>query len=210
MAKKKYYVVWQGHEPGVYESWPKCQQQIKNYPQAKYKSFSSREAAQEAFVGNYHDYIGANKKKSQPKGPPKGSDSPVIWDSLAVDAACSGNPGLMEYQGVDTTTGQRIFHLGPIPDGTNNVGEFLALVHGLALLKQQNSPKPIYTDSRTAMAWVRKKKANTKLHRTPRNAKLFELIARGERWLANNSYSTEILKWDTDNWGEIPADFGRK
>lgn len=209
MAKKKYYVVWQGHQPGIYESWSACQQQIKNYSQAKYKSFKSLKAAEEAYAGRYYDHIGGNKK-SKPTGPPKGSDSPVIWDSLAVDAACSGNPGLMEYQGVDTTTGQRIFHLGPIPDGTNNVGEFLALVHGLAMLKQQGSPKPIYTDSRTAMAWVRKKKANTKLKRTSRNGKLFELMARAEQWLANNSYSTDILKWDTDNWGEIPADFGRK
>lgn len=210
MAKKKYYVVWQGHKPGIYDNWATCQQQIKNYPQAKYKSFKSLDEAKEAYASSFNDYIGAGKKKTAAKKPPKGSDSPVIWNSLAVDAACSGNPGLMEYQGVDTTTGQRIFHLGPIADGTNNVGEFLALVHGLALLKQQNSPKPIYTDSRTAMAWVRKKKANTKLRRTARNKKLFELIARAEQWLSQNSYETDILKWDTDNWGEIPADFGRK
>lgn len=42
----------------------------------------------------------------------------------------------MEYRGVYVRTGQELFRIGPYPDGTNNVGEFLALVHALALLKK--------------------------------------------------------------------------
>ena len=133
-----------------------------------------------------------------------------VMESLSVDAACSGNPGDMEYRGVYTKTGEQVFHQGPFPDGTNNIGEFLALVHGLALLKQKNLSMPIYTDSKTAMAWVRKKKAKTELERNSRNEHLFELIARAEKWLNENEYSTEIMKWHTEAWGEIPADFGRK
>ena len=133
-----------------------------------------------------------------------------INESLAVDAACSGNPGDMEYRGVYTATGQEIFHIGPLKKGTNNIGEFLALVHGLALLKQKGSDLPIYSDSRNAIIWVKKKKCKTLLEREPVNEPIFELIERAEKWLNSNTYTTTILKWETAVWGEIPADFGRK
>ena len=130
--------------------------------------------------------------------------------SIAVDAASSGNPGIMEYQGVDTRTKKRLFKQGPFPEGTNNIGEFLAIVHGLAFLKERSSDRVLYSDSRTAISWVRKKRCNTKLEPNARNKSLFELIGRAERWLETNSYSTPIVKWETAAWGEIPADFGRK
>lgn len=211
MAKsKKYYVVWNGHQPGVYDSWAVCQQQIKNYPSAKYKSFASKQAAEEAFLGNYNEYIGHNAKSSQSVKSVDRSNFPIVWESLSVDAACSGNPGIMEYRGVDTKTGIEIFRQGPFKSGTNNIGEFLALVHGLAHLKRSGSNLPIYTDSRTAMAWVRKKHPNTKLKKNSQNAVLFDLMSRAVAWLKSNTYSNEIIKWNTEEWGEIPADFGRK
>ena len=131
-------------------------------------------------------------------------------ESLSVDAACSGNPGLMEYRGVYTKTKEEIFRQGPFKEGTNNIGEFLALVHGLAYLKQIKSALPLYTDSVTAMSWVRAKKCRTKLEKSDKNAALFELVVRAENWLKKNEYTTTILKWETPVWGEIPADFGRK
>ncbi len=133
----------------------------------------------------------------------------VEADAIAVDAACSGNPGPMEYRGVDLRTGQQIFHFGPV-SGTNNIGEFLAIVHALALLKKSNSNMTIYSDSISGMAWVRNRKAKTTLPMTPENARLYDIIHRAENWLRTNSYSNKIIKWNTDKWGEIPADFGRK
>ena len=138
------------------------------------------------------------------------SRNSFIRASLSVDAACSGNPGRMEYRGVYTDSGEEIFHVGPFEQGTNNIGEFLALVHGLALLKKQNSPLPVYSDSVSAMAWVRNKKAKTTLIKNEVNQSLFELVERAEKWLKTNTYTTTILKWETQDWGEIPADFGRK
>ena len=205
---RKYYVVWQGHKTGVFETWGECQQHIKNYPGAKYKSFTNLQAAESAYYDGFNLHL--NKAKKSPTKKVNIKQIPAVFPSISVDAACSGNPGKMEYQGVDTATAKRIFHLGPIEEGTNNIGEFLALVHGLALLKKKGSKQPIYTDSKTAMAWIRKKKANTKLKQTARNTQLFELIKRAEKWLHNNTFETTILKWDTKNWGEIPADFGRK
>ena len=135
-----------------------------------------------------------------------------LWNhsALAVDAACSGNPGPMEYRGVFLGNGQQIFHFGPV-HGTNNIGEFLAIVHGLALLEKQGFPDTVvYSDSSTALTWVRNKKCKTKLPRTPQTEKLFQLIERAEFWLRTHPYKNPVLKWDTDNWGEVPADFGRK
>mgnify|MGYP002621839281 CR=1 FL=1 len=133
----------------------------------------------------------------------------VEADAIAVDAACSGNPGPMEYRGVDLRTGQQVFHFGPI-SGTNNIGEFLAIVHALALLSQSGSDMTIYSDSVSGMAWVRNKKAKTTLPMTPENARLYSIIQRAENWLKTHTYRNRIVKWNTDLWGEIPADFGRK
>jgi len=208
--KKKYYVVWEGAQTGIFDSWTACKRSVQGYQGAKYKSFKSKAEAETAYAAGYDSNVSQNfRKKKKKKVVNKNVGTPV-WDSIAVDAACSGNPGLMEYQGVVTATGQRLFHLGPLSDGTNNVGEFLALVHGLAYLKKENSSLPIYTDSRIAMGWIKKKKCNTKLKKTRNNRKLFELITRGEKWLKKNQFETPILKWETKAWGEIPADFGRK
>ena len=208
-SKKKYYVVWVGNSPGVFDSWTECQLQIKGYPGAKYKSFKTRAEAEAAFSDDLKSHIGNNAKPKRVLDPE--ARKAINWESIAVDAACSGNPGIMEYQGVDTKTGLQFFHQGPFNGGTNNVGEFLALVHALAYLqKKGNDSTPIYSDSRTAMAWVRKRKANTKLAKTPTTKILWDLIARAEKWLRENHYQNEIIKWKTEEWGEIPADFGRK
>ena len=209
MAKQKFYVVWEGVTPGVYTSWTDCQLQIKGYEGAKYKSFDTREEAERALATSHYAYIGKNAKKKSEKVSSETLPACVIDNSLAVDAACSGNPGPMEYRGVHIASRQEVFHFGPTK-GTNNIGEFLAIVHGLALLKQKGFDMPIYSDSVNAISWVRQKKCKTKLSRTAETEELFKLIERAEKWLRENTYTTRILKWETKEWGEIPADFGRK
>ena len=209
MAKQqKFYVVWKGVEPGIYTSWTDCQLQIKNYKGAIYKSFTTREEAEHAFATPAYVYL---KKSQTATHEPEEKKIPENFDlnCLAVDAACSGNPGPMEYRGVYLLTGQEIFHFGPMY-GTNNIGEFLAIVHGLALMKQKGINMPIYSDSRNALNWVKQKKCKTKLERTAKTEELFQLIERAEKWLNENQYTTPLRKWETDLWGEVPADFGRK
>ncbi|MEE9438915.1 MAG: ribonuclease H family protein [Saprospiraceae bacterium] len=209
MAKsKKYYTVWHGHKTGVFDNWAECLLQTKNFPNAKYKSFKTSVEAVIALNEGYEKHIGTGAKSK--KATIKRMPSNIIKNSIAVDAACSGNPGLMEYQGVVTTTKELLFHQGPFEQGTNNIGEFLALVHALAMLKKQNNTAAIYTDSRTAMAWVRNRKVKTTLQKTNKNSILFDMIERAIKWLIENNYRNQIIKWDTKNWGEIPADFGRK
>lgn len=208
--KKKYYTVWKGHHTGVFESWDDCKAQIKNFEGAQYKSFETFEAAKTSLKGNYKDYITKGKFKSELSETQLKKIGQPNYNSISVDAASSGNPGVMEYRGVDTKTKKQLFIQGPFPQGTNNIGEFLAIVHGLALLNKSKSDRIIYTDSKTAMSWVRKKTCNSKLERNSKNEKLYDLVDRAVTWLKTNPYNTTIVKWETKAWGEIPADFGRK
>ncbi|NRA93911.1 MAG: viroplasmin family protein [Psychroserpens sp.] len=209
--KKKYYTVWKGHNTGVFESWDDCKAQIKDFKGAQYKSFSTFDAAKQAYKDGPKDYIGKSKTfKSELSEAQLKKIGQPNYNSIAVDAASSGNPGKMEYRGVDTKTKKQLFIQGPFDQATNNIGEFLAIVHGLAFLKQNNSDRIIYTDSKTAMSWVQKKTCNSKLERNKKNKPVFELLDRALKWLNENNYKTTIVKWETKAWGEIPADFGRK
>lgn len=202
MKKQKFYVVWNGVNPGIYDRWNDCKLQIEGYTNAKYKSFESLAEAREAYEKGFSHAIRRPATVRE--------HAPYIRESLAVDAACSGNPGNMEYRGVHVASGQEWFRVGPLKEGTNNIGEFLALVHGLALMKRDNICMPLYSDSLNAIKWVQIKQCRTKLEPTEANAPVFDLIARAEKWLQKNNFQTSILKWDTEAWGEIPADFGRK
>lgn len=223
MAKKqRYYVVWQGKQPGIYTDWDACREQVHGVQGARYKAFDSRAEAEAALKMPYDNVV-----KAVPHASPKahgsvlvadgngmlcvrpGVENPPVLDALAVDAACSGNPGVMEYQGVYVATGTRVFHYRA-ERGTNNIGEFLAIVHGLSYLKKHGLKQIIYSDSVNAISWVRQRVCKSKLPVDARTQELWDYVHRAEAWLRNNSYSTEIRKWDTDNWGEIPADFGRK
>ncbi len=206
MAKKtKYYAVWKGKETGVFETWADCKKQVDGFDGAQYKSFETKQEAEFALKKNYF----ASIKPKETKSTIITSASPK-HEALVVDAAWNTRTGDMEYQGLELQSKRLLFKKGPYFDGTNNIGEFLAIVHALALLKKNDSNLDVYTDSMTAMAWVRNKKAKTTLTATSRNAELFDLVERAEKWLKINTFSNKILKWETKKWGENPADFGRK
>lgn len=255
MVRSRYYTVWTGHKPGVYSSWDECRAQVVGFKGARFKSFATREEAeQELMLGSPDERSGevqalaasrgrmtATHKSDSATGP-KASAAPSavavskpfarrraatkdavkakssIWmlppgvekQAIAVDAACSGNPGQMEYRGVYLRDGRQLFHFGPVW-GTNNIGEFLAIVHALAVLKQKGIKHfTVYSDSRNAILWVRARICRTKLRREKRTEEVFSMISRAEAWLRDNDYDTTIIKWETARWGEIPADFGRK
>lgn len=253
MQANKYYVVWKGYAPGVYDSWEEAEIQVSGYPDASYRAFKSQEAAVEAWREGFDkegllqeiskEMARLNKegtvieykegKEDAPADNAKASESapkptaktapkkakpvldpttppPYIVESIAVDAACSGNPGPMEYRGVYVRTGQVLFKVGPMEQGTNNIGEFLAIVHGMAMLEKQGLRMPLYSDSVNAQIWVRQGFCKTTLQENEVNAPIFDLIRRAESWLRTHSFRVPIYKWETKQWGEIPADFGRK
>jgi ribonuclease HI len=207
MPNHKYYVVWKGRKPGIFTSWTEAEKQIKGFAGAQYKSFGSRPEAESAFRSEYEAFKG----KPSSSGKWRHASVKPILPSISVDAACSGSPGILEYRGVFTETGDQIFYYGPFPDGTNNVGEFLAIVTALTWMEKHKSPLPVYSDSENGISWVYQGKCKTRMTRTVLNAPLFAMIHSAENWLAENELEDDtVLKWDTELWGENPADFGRK
>ncbi|RUT45187.1 ribonuclease H [Paenibacillus anaericanus] len=219
MAKQKYYVVWVGNRPGIYNSWAECKEQVEQFKDAKYKSYDSSAEAQKAYSEGWTKHwgkkqTGSSTSKGTSPGRATSSSSPsaesIDYDSVSVDVGTRGNPGPIEYQGVETQSGKVLFSVGPIPNGTNNLGEFLAIVHSLAYLKKLGSTKTVYSDSRTALKWVREKQVATSLVRDESTKEIWDLVDRAINWLKNNSYENKVLKWETKEWGEIKADYGRK
>lgn len=212
MAGSKYYVIWEGHKPGIYTNWGECQKLVSGYKDAKFKSYTSKQEAQKAYAEGWKKHWGkgaaSGGKLTSTSG--KAISAEIDYDSISVDVGTHGNPGPIEYQGVDTRTGEVLFAKGPIAKGTNNLGEFLAIVHSLAYLKKLGSNKTVYSDSRTALKWLRDKKVATTLVRDETTAEAWNLVDRALDWLHNNTYSNKVLKWETEVWGEIKADYGRK
>jgi ribonuclease HI len=208
VAASKYYVVWKGRKTGIFLSWPECERQVNGFIGAQFKAFGSLAEARLALRAGYEQYRG----KPASQGRWKLMDGGPRVPSISVDAACAGSPGPVEYRGVDTESGRQLFRAGPFAEGTNNVGEFLAIVEALRWLKRNTKRLPIYSDSQNAIGWIRDRKCRTKLRRTAANRKLFELIAQAEAELRDLLSPGEpgVLKWDTTRWGEIPADYGRK
>lgn len=207
---KKVYVVWHGKETGVFTEWQKCKDSIHGFPSAKYKAFKTLETAYKAFQDGYELHWGQETFESELSQEQLEAVGEPIYPSVSVDAAWNTDTLQMEYQGVDTLSCIKIFHQGPFEDGTNNVGEFLAIVHALAHLKKTNSSIPVYSDSRNAIGWVNDKAHRSKLKPSEKNKKLFELLDRAVKWLKENEFDNPVLKWETKAWGENPADFGRK
>jgi ribonuclease HI len=201
MVKNKFYTVWKGRKTGVFDSWNECKKQIFGFDGAQYKGFASKNEAECALKTSYWNFV---------KKTPIENEISIENPSVSVDAACSGNPGDMEYRGVWTDTEREIFHSEIYKNGTNNIGEFLAIVHALTFLKEQKSTVPIYSDSVNALIWIKSGKCKTKLKKNEQNEKIFDLIEKAENWLKANPCQNRIVKWNTEKWGEIPADFGRK
>jgi ribonuclease HI len=208
--KQMYYVVWNGHEPGIYTKWSEAQKQIVGFKGSIYKTFGSKKLAEKAFSESPNDYQGDYKKTKDLSEDELTKIGEPIELTLCVDAACNG-VGDFEYRGVWNFSREEVFKVGPYKNGSNNIGEFLALVHALAFLNSHKDSKmkelPIYSDSRIAMGWVKSKTCRTK--QNP-NSEVNNLIKRAENWLKSNTFKNPILKWETKVWGEIPADFGRK
>lgn len=207
MPKQKFYVVWKGRKTGIFTSWAECETQVKGFVGAEFKAFESLREAESALQSKYEAFKG----RASTAGKWRESEEPPVIPSICVDASCKGSPGKMEYRGVETESGKEIFRAGPYPDGTNNVGEFLAIVRALAWLSKNKKKLPIYSDSENAIAWVEMGVCRTKLRHTGKNALIFAMIRSAENWLAENELDDDaVLKWDTHEWGENPADYGRK
>lgn len=210
LKSPKWYVVWSGHNPGVYSAWKDAEAQVRGVPGARFRSYTSKEEATRAYeIG----YVAATAEVPIVEKKPRTALLTVpgpLLPSISVDAACDMTTGVMEYRGVDTETRAEIFRKGPFLGASNNIGEFLAIIHALSMLHRAGDELPVYTDSRTALSWLRHRHTKTTVQRTAENAEVFDLLDRAERWIQSHTPRSPVLKWETEYWGENPADFGRK
>lgn len=205
--KQKFYTVWKGRKPGVYDNWEDCKAQTDGFEGARFRSFATKELAEKAFNTDYHEFLNFGNETAS-----ENNIKDYETNAIAVDASCTGNPGMTEFQGIDLRTGKKIMESKNYTKGTNNIGEFLAIVKCLEMIrigKIKGNPI-IYSDSQAAIAAVKNKKMKTSLTEDTDTREILQDLAKGTKMLNTYDYKTEIRKWDTQKWGEIPADFGRK
>ena len=202
---KKWYVVWVGTRPGIYETWDECKQQVDGYPNGRFKSFTTKENAEHAFLDGFEKHWGVKNQEIY-----MNHLDEIILESIVVDATCEGNPRPVGFRGYYLKEKRFVFDFKPVYYGTNNIGEFLAIVEALKYLKIINSNKVIYSDSKLAIYWVSIKKCYTDLPRNPQTESIFKYIDIALEWLLQNDYKNEILFWSNKKWGENPADYGKK
>lgn len=199
----KYYVIFNTENRGIYDTWGECQEKTKGVSGVKFKSFKNRSLAETALNENLIESKENEKIKDL---------FPKI--GFATDGACNVKKRIGQYQIYDLEKNKMIFTSKEFENTTNNQMEFLALMHALILcedLKVLEDIKydnyPIYTDSITAISWLKNNKLNSNIDY---DSIVGKEIKKMLNWLKNNQYNNKIIKWETKNLGEIPADFGRK
>ena len=213
----KVYIIFAPLEwKGIYYTWEDCKGALDRCRGQghSFSSFKKLTDAQEALrCGTLRSY---KEKKAKTKAwldPALPADCRVQLPCLVVDAACSGYPGPVEYRGVVLPEEYEAFRCGPYVSGTNNIGEYLAIVTGLRWLEQNTLSFPLYSDSRCAIGWV-KGHGNCNSHLETIGPELTDLVARAERWVHSSPNSRKLTqrvrKWETVRWGEVPADYGNK
>lgn len=212
----QFYGVWIGRNPGVYDNWNDCKSQVDKFAGAKYKKLLSttyNEALNE-FNQNAITAVANSPKTTTINNANKNHSNAGVpeKDVLTVDGASNGKN--CEFRAVWYPSNKEVFASKTYDGGTNNIAEFLGLIFALKYLIKNEMPLKVYTDSVTAMAWVRNGKANTTAHTTGKaTEELNNLITKSETFLRENKLllsKAQILKWETKAWGEIPADYGRK
>jgi ribonuclease HI len=197
MAKQKFYTVWVGRNTGVFDTWEQCKAQIHEFPKAKYKSFGTKNLAEEAFA-NAAEYINeANQNETESPEP--------IAESICVHSyAISQN--IIGYAGYHTSAGDNYFKFENIETNHIHLADFVGLVHALAYCKEKSLALPIYSNSQNAINAIETININ-RLQINPNtiSQQAQNLINRAIQFLQNNTYINPILAWQTKNWGVMQS-----
>jgi len=178
VAKPKFYVVWVGHNTGIYTDWATCSKQVLGVAGAKYKSFATKAQAEAAFkhgpsytaTANSSAASTTESSPSQPAKKPAKPNSVATWNAEAIatlsedtliytDGGCEPNPG-------EAGSGMAIYRDGKIdelwyglfnPNGTNNTAELNALHQALLIAAEEikkNRSVTILCDSKYSIQCV--------------------------------------------------------
>lgn len=125
---------------------------------------------------------------------------------IAVDASHLTSQNRTDYQGVNIATGEVLFEHSLGANKTINQGEFLAIVHAAQyIIENDFKPRIIYSDSVTAISWFKNKATSS--------GKDNPALKKSEVFLKALDFdikTIDVRYWSNKQWGETPADFGRK
>lgn len=154
MAKKKFYAVASGKNPGIYTTWPDAEAQVKGYGGAKYKGFSTRAQA-EAWMA---DPQWGKKKTQQPKqNEAIAQHMPVAGRTeIYTDGGAINNPGPGGYGVVILEKGESRELTGGYLHTTNNRMELMACVKGIEALSSRTEPVALFSDSKYVVNGISK------------------------------------------------------
>lgn len=213
MSKNKFYVVWKGRETGVFTDWTEVSKLIKGFRNAEYKGFANKESAELEFqLGSPSGRSKINEVKVSEK--PEGASSKTKapdYECLTVDGSYLGSKNMMQYRCVWNASGEEVFGTKPILGGNQNIAEFLALVGAMkyrVVTKQYDLH--IYSDSKTALSWVRNKKIKSTYDLGQLDEIVQNRIYGALEFISKSGVAKNLFKWESALWGEIPADYGRK
>jgi ribonuclease HI len=181
MPQKKFYAVAKGRRPGIYYNWPDAQSQVEGFNGALYKSFLTRQEAEEWLKNPVlkKSHAAGNKKEQVHRHEP-GQDGVVIY----TDGGSSGNPGPGGYGVVQIYKGERKEFSGGFRLTTNNRMELTGVIVALRNLKHSDVPVTVYTDSDYVVNGINKGWA--------------------EKWRRNNwMKSDKKPALNSDLWGEL-------
>ena len=142
---KKFYVVWQGREKGIFTTWAECKKQVDHFPGARYKSFPTLDAAESAFKGtkNTSSQKSPTKKRSTTNTVKTYTASEInalaIDIKIFTDGGCEPNPG-KAGSGIALYRNNKLDALWYglySPKGTNNTAELNALHQALILTQDE-------------------------------------------------------------------------
>ena len=133
---KKFYVVWAGRETGVFTDWATTHRHVNAFPGARFKSFSSRTEADQAFRSGGPPSTGRRPARASSGVAARMEPAAAaIGLQIYCDGACDPNPGR-------AGSGIAVYRDGKLeqlwyglysPHGTNNTAELNALHHALLM-----------------------------------------------------------------------------
>lgn len=193
----KYYVVWRGHSPGIYENWNACKAQVKGFKYSYYRVFPTFKSANEAFGLSLTEF----KRRQQFKE----NTFNLRPNSIVVSS---------KYEEKNMETVFTAFKVGDPPEilfrtaicgkSTHNIVQFLALAASIKYCYENGLKSPIYSDNPVALKWIRDRKINSQVIRSDRNQEVFDLVDEAIYWLNCNSYNNQLIEWDVEKHGYLP------
>jgi ribonuclease HI len=152
-----YYSVYQGHKPGIYKTWDKCQKNITGYSNAIFKKFKDKDAAEyfltngkEQKIVTMNDFLIEKPSNKNSKKKNESTQSKIV---VYTDGACSHNGSKKANAGFGvyfSDNDPRNLSKKVKGKQTNNVAELSAIIEVSNILKSElknNVNVEIWTDS---------------------------------------------------------------